>query len=59
MSQIEFNFYPWNCAPDFKNSSLNDSITSEKCFTDLKLIVQQRCNSIARTGIKEPWFSEQ
>lgn len=53
MSHIEFNFYPWNCAPDLTNSNLNASTTTEKCFTDLELIVQQRSNSIARTGIKE------
>lgn len=61
MSHVEFNFYPWNCAPDLTNSNLNASTTTEKCFTDLELIVQQRSNRIARTGIKENdfWFSKQ
>lgn len=53
MSHIEFNFYPWSCAPDLTNSNLNAFTTTENCFTDLELIVQQRSNSIARTGIKE------
>lgn len=45
--------------PDLTNSSLNASTTTEKCFIDLKLIVQQRPNSIARTRIKQLMFSEQ
>lgn len=53
MSHIEFNFYPWNRAPYLTNSNFNASTTTEKCFTDLKLIVQQRSDSIARTEIKE------
>lgn len=52
MSHAEFNFYPWNCAPDLTNSNLNASTATEKCFTDLELVVQQRSSSIAGAGIK-------